>query len=105
MVCAVYDYMPSRSWIPRRVAGPLVTVFAPLLILWGCGNAEDGGEAPSLGMPNHPVGRYVHPTDSLPRLLFADGLVSLNDRCIVRHLKLNPKMPPVYVSGRPIGFC
>lgn len=43
--------------------------------------------------------------DTLPRLRYGDGLVSLNDRCMVRHLELNPKMPPVYVSGRPVGFC
>jgi hypothetical protein len=43
--------------------------------------------------------------DSFPKLRFADGLVSLNDRCMVKQRELNPKMPPVYVSGRPVGFC
>lgn len=51
------------------------------------------------------MGRYVNLTDSLPRLIFADGLVSLNDRCMVRQVKLNRKMPPIYVSGEPVGFC
>lgn len=45
------------------------------------------------------------PVDSFPRLRFADGLVSLNERCMVRLVALNPKMPPVYVSGWPLGFC
>jgi hypothetical protein len=51
------------------------------------------------------MGHYVNHADSFPRLVFGDGLISLNDRCIVRKTKLNPKMPPVYVNGRPVGFC
>lgn len=47
------------------------------------------------------------PTDDPehPRLVYADSLVSLNDRCIVRQVKLNPKVRPMYVNGRPVGFC
>jgi len=52
------------------------------------------------------MGEYVNSQDSLPRLrYYDDGRVSLNDRCAVRKTKLNPKMPPIYVNGRPIGFC
>ena len=55
-------------------------------------------------LPMEPV--YVPGTDEkFPRLRYADGQISLNDRCPVRHVKLNPKMPPVYVNGKPIGFC
>ena len=43
--------------------------------------------------------------DQLRHLMFADAQVSLNDRCIVRKARLNPRMPPMYVNGRPIGFC
>jgi len=51
-------------------------------------------------------GEYVNPQDSLPRVrYFETNLVSLNDRCAVRKVKLNTKMPPVYVNGRPVGFC
>ena len=50
--------------------------------------------------------RYVPTGDpEHPRLKYADSLESLNDRCIVRGNKLNPKMRPVYVNGQPIGFC
>ena len=50
--------------------------------------------------------RYVPTEDpKFPRLKYADSLESLNDRCIVRKNKLNPKMRPVYVNGRPVGFC
>ena len=40
-----------------------------------------------------------------PRVKYADSLVSLNDRCIVRAGGLNPIFKPVYVNGKPIGFC
>jgi hypothetical protein len=44
--------------------------------------------------------------DSFPRVrYFETNLVSINDRCAVRKVKLNPKMPPVYVNGQPVGFC
>lgn len=68
-------------------------------------SAESAGDVPE--KPTYVVfAEYVNPEDSLPRLRFrADGQVSLNDRCPVRKVKLNPKMPPAYVNGRPIGFC
>ena len=52
-------------------------------------------------------GSFVAGGDSLfPRIAYFDGaLVSVNDRCAVRKVKLNPKMPPAYVNGRPVGFC
>ncbi len=49
--------------------------------------------------------RYANEGDSLPRIEYADGSVTLNDRCMVRQVKLNPKLPPVFVNGLPIGFC
>jgi len=57
-------------------------------------------------MSTEPFAEYVSPEDSLPRLrFFADGQVSINDRCPVRKVKLNPKMGAAYVNGRPVGFC
>ena len=50
--------------------------------------------------------RYLPmPDQDHPRVKYADSLESLNDRCIVRKAKLNPKMRPVYVNGQPVGFC
>jgi len=40
-----------------------------------------------------------------PKLKYADSLVSLNDRCMVRKNKLNPRVRPVYVNRQPVGFC
>ena len=40
-----------------------------------------------------------------PRIRYEDSLLSLNNQCIVRGGTLNPIFRPVYVNGRPIGFC
>ena len=40
------------------------------------------------------------------RLRYEDGQVSVNDSCAIRvDNRLNPRIPPMYVNGRPIGFC
>lgn len=38
------------------------------------------------------------------RLRFGSTL-SLNDKCPVAKRGLNPRMRPVWVNGKPIGFC
>jgi len=54
-----------------------------------------------------PVGKVelVDPSAELPRIRFADGLISVNDICPVTKRKLSVAFPPVYVNGLPIGFC
>ena len=50
--------------------------------------------------------RYVPGADAEhPRVKYADSLVSINDRCAVRKVKLGNKVRPVYVNGEPVGFC
>ena len=43
--------------------------------------------------------------EDFPKVLYADTLISANDRCIVARSRLNPKVRPVYVNGTPLGFC
>lgn len=43
--------------------------------------------------------------EALPKIKYADSQISVNDRCPVRHGKLNPKVDPVYVNSQPVGFC
>ena len=50
-------------------------------------------------------GAYTSDTDSFPRLRYASGTVTLNDRCPVRKSKLNRNLRPLFVNGEPIGFC
>jgi hypothetical protein len=50
--------------------------------------------------------RYVAGADTAhPRIIYADSLTSLNDRCAVRQTKMALMRKPVYVNGRPVGFC
>lgn len=44
--------------------------------------------------------------ESFAPVRFVDrGLESINDRCPVRHDPLSKAVDPVYVNGRPLGFC
>ncbi len=40
-----------------------------------------------------------------PHLKLADGQMTINDRCPVRRVGLNRRLPVLFVNGRPIGFC
>lgn len=79
-----------------------IAVLASVAALACSGQKEEAAPAVS-----HQVfGEYIQPEDSFPKLRYLEtGLVSLNDRCAVRKVRLNSKMPPVYVNGQPIGFC
>ena len=62
--------------------------------------------APLVAPPAALAQHYVATADSAhPLVRYADSLVSLNDRCIVRQTGLAYRMRPVYVNGLPIGFC
>lgn len=72
--------------------------------------AEESAAKPAademMPMASEPFAEFVAPEDSLPHLRYlADGLVTLNDRCPVRKVRLNPRMGASYVNGRPVGFC
>ncbi len=46
------------------------------------------------------------PAGEYSSLRYADtGLASLNNQCPVTGAALNPHIEPLYVNGRPIGFC
>jgi len=105
--------MIMRNLLPTsRLLQPLAGI-GVVLLLAGCrgggGSKEEAtsDKAPAMKQTEYvAVAEYINPEDSLPHLrYFADGLESLNDRCAVRKVRLNPKMPPVYVNGRPVGFC
>jgi hypothetical protein len=77
-----------------------------VLVVSGCGRKA---EAPK-GEPPTPVfsllpAAYTDTTLEFPHLTFTNGVSSLNDRCPVRKVKLNTRLAPLFVNGRPIGFC
>lgn len=99
---------------PTAIAAALLIGLAGIAQL-ACSGGGDGqtADTPAAEDPTpveHVVfGEYVNPEDSLPSIRYFEpggaGLVSLNNRCPVRKVRLNKKMPPVYVNGRPVGFC
>lgn len=40
-----------------------------------------------------------------PHLKLSDGQMTLNDRCPVRKVGLNRRLPVLFVNARPLGFC
>jgi len=85
----------GRSFLVHLFA----TLFALSVINFGCGRQKAELVADSGSVV------YTDSTAEFPRIIFADGQVSKNDRCMVRMSKLNRKMPPMYVNGKPVGFC
>lgn len=39
------------------------------------------------------------------KIKYSDSLVSINDRCAVKEGPLSNTIRPVYVNGKPVGFC
>ena len=39
------------------------------------------------------------------RAMYRDSTISVNTQCPVRGGRIDPKRDPVYVNGRPVGFC
>ena len=70
--------------------------------LAACGS-ESGEEAATSDATT--VARFVDADAEFPQIEFPGGALSLNDRCPVRKNKLNTRVPPVYVNGKPVGFC
>ena len=102
--------MNSRKATPLILILVTVAIAGVAWLVAAPKNGEDPATAaiPATAMPMKavPLAEFVAPADSLPRLRFFDGdQVSLNDRCPVRKVRLNPKMAPAYVNSRPVGFC
>lgn len=83
----------------RRFQALIVFIALGVAVLAACSRKDKTPESMVLG-------EFVEAQDSFPHIRYFDGAqVSINDRCPVRKTKLNPKMPPVYVNGEPVGFC
>jgi hypothetical protein len=80
----------------------ILTLGVGLLAAVGCGRRTETPEPP---IPALFPAAYTDTTLEFPQVRFADGTVCANDRCPVRKVKLNRRLEPLYVNGRPIGFC
>lgn len=91
--------------IDKRRSAQWALPVCVVLVIGAC-SGEHRDEPPTEGTSNMgAMARYVDGSDSLPRIQYANGLVTLNDRCMVRQKKLSLRLPPVYVNGEPVGFC
>gem|GEM_PF-1167962 len=103
--------MHSIDMGPRNVPSRLLTVCVLFMCLWGCSRKtkEPSDQAASPGAPSSVQmllpAAYTDTTLEFPHLRFTDQTLSLNDRCPVRKAKLNERLAPLFVNGRPIGFC
>jgi len=83
-------------------------ILVAAVVTLACSDKKDEAKREEVAstMPAVVYGEFIQPEDSLPRMrYFETGLVGVSDRCAVRKVRLNPKMPPVYVNGHPVGFC
>ena len=49
--------------------------------------------------------KYDSTLYAFPHLLMSSGDLTVNDRCPVRRVRLNARIQPLFVNGRPVGFC
>ncbi len=89
----------------QRLKGfTFLLVLAPVLLASMAGQAALAQD--TMPQENMIQGEFVAPADSFPRVrYFESDKITLNGRCPVRKVPLNPKMTPVFVNGLPIGFC
>ena len=80
-------------------------VAAAVAALSGCGSGDKGRDGGVVLVKSDAEVVYTDGNAEFPHIRYGDGLESLNDRCMVRHSKLNLHMRPLYVNGRPAGFC
>ena len=91
-----------RWWNPSRTG----TLILGLLALFGCTRESSrvAEDTASVDLTDR-VAAYDDTSLALPRLVYADGAITLNDRCPVRKAKLNRRLPAMMVNGHPVGFC
>lgn len=78
-------------------------LLAPFAALAGVLVACSG--RPTEVLPTLPTPKLAEAPPDHPKLAFADGSQSANDRCPVTKRKLSVWFPPIYVNGKAVGFC
>lgn len=88
--------------VTRWIQGCAPALLAAVLVLGaGCSRSQPTPvplPAPVPGVRTDESAEFSH-------VRFADGQLSINDRCPVKKGRLNPEAHPLYVNGRPVGFC
>lgn len=93
----------ARRRVIHRFRQPFSALVLGTVVLLGFGCAKEEEEL--VIADDSAFAAFTDTSLALPPLRFPDGQVTLNDRCPVRKVRLNPRMPAVYVNQHPIGFC
>ncbi len=83
---------------PLKRQFALWTLFIPLAVL-SC------SQEPTVLVDDSGLAVRVDTTADLSKLRYPDGQLTLNDQCPVRRVRLNTRMPAIYVNQHPVGFC
>jgi hypothetical protein len=87
----------------RWVRGSQLSVVALLAAGWiGC--TPSGADKVEI-LDDSVMATYVDSTLELSPLVYSLGGETLNDRCPVRLVRLNRRLPAIYVNTHPVGFC
>ena len=86
-------------WGALVVLGALIALASPVLADTPTGTAKRAPVAK--GTTTYPPKPQPPPFAKLQY----DSVLSVNDRCAVRHGHLNPNIRPVYINRQPVGFC
>ena len=88
-----------KRTVERALLSVTVVCFAVFNVLSGCGKKTDRKDE----FP--PQGEFVSGQTDWPKVKYRNGQTSINDRCVVERHRLSRNVPPVYVNGKPVGFC
>ena len=75
-------------------------VVSIMAIMFACGKEPTARLIDEIGL-----GEYTDTTLAFPPMRYANGETTINDRCPVRKVPLNRRLAPLFVNGRPLGFC
>ena len=93
--------------LKAAIAAGAILCFA----LLGCGQKEvqvDDDNIPAMYVGadgSNPSKQRDSLHNAFPYMIMSNGVMTLNDRCPVRKVPLNLRLPALFVNGQPIGFC
>ncbi|MBK7143169.1 MAG: hypothetical protein IPH75_13930 [bacterium] len=86
----------------RKTTLPLLLLSAIVALLFGCGQQQQA--QPQL-LDDIGIAAFTDSTLDFPPMQYANGQLTINDRCPVRKVPLNRRLSPLFVNGKPLGFC
>lgn len=86
----------------RTTTRPLILFALIIATFIACGQEQHA--EPQL-LADIGIAEFTDSTLDYPPMRYADGQLTINDRCPVRKVPLNRRLSPLFVNGKPLGFC